>query len=259
MQARILRKETRTPYVTGALKLRRILDDDTFIVSYPRSGNTWIRFLIAHILHPEKTIHFGTIDRFCPDLYRSHRIANGMAPPRFLKSHHPFYGRYPKSIYIYRDGRDVFVSYYFYLKQRGVSDKSFSQFLRGKLPRHPRYILPWHEHVSQALDFAQEYPERMLLLRYEGIETAGYEYARDIARFCRLHVSDRALRTAAEKSTFEHLKRIERYYGPEIERFPEVEFFRSGKSGQWKAHFSKDDLDFFETIAGSTLERLGYR
>ena len=29
--------------------------DDTFIVSYPKSGNTWTRFLIANLLQSEPT------------------------------------------------------------------------------------------------------------------------------------------------------------------------------------------------------------
>ncbi len=37
--------------------------DDTFIVSYPRSGNTWTRFLIANLLHPQEPVTFANIER----------------------------------------------------------------------------------------------------------------------------------------------------------------------------------------------------
>ena len=39
--------------------------DDTFLVSYPRSGNTWTRFLIANLLHPEVEVGFANIDSRC--------------------------------------------------------------------------------------------------------------------------------------------------------------------------------------------------
>ena len=44
-----------------------VYPDDTFIVSYPRSGNTWTRFLIANLLHPEIEIGFANIDSVVPD------------------------------------------------------------------------------------------------------------------------------------------------------------------------------------------------
>ncbi len=44
-----------------------VFDDDTFIVSFPKSGNTWTRFLIANLLHPEEPANFGNIDRLIPE------------------------------------------------------------------------------------------------------------------------------------------------------------------------------------------------
>ena len=44
-----------------------VYPDDTFIVSYPRSGNTWTRFLIANLLHPEEPATFANIERLVPD------------------------------------------------------------------------------------------------------------------------------------------------------------------------------------------------
>ncbi len=39
-----------------------VYPDDVFIVSYPKSGNTWTRFLIANLLHPEIQTDFGNIN-----------------------------------------------------------------------------------------------------------------------------------------------------------------------------------------------------
>ena len=30
----------------------RVFPDDVYIVSYPKSGNTWTRFLIANLIYP---------------------------------------------------------------------------------------------------------------------------------------------------------------------------------------------------------------
>ncbi|OGW75555.1 MAG: hypothetical protein A2Z72_01365 [Omnitrophica bacterium RBG_13_46_9] len=244
--------------VLETLNIDRVLDTDIFIVSYPRSGNTWIRFLIACMMHPDKTLSFRNIDRFIPDVYRHAEYANSISPPRFLKTHHPFYGCFPRFIYIYRDGRDVFVSYYFYMKQRNQVKNGFSEFLRERLIRHPRYLHPWHEHVSKALDFANKFPDRALLLRYEKIGDFAVDYAYKIAEFCRLDVSKKVIENAVKKTSFENLRKVEKEYGPEIEKYPDVDFFRSGRTGQWKEIFSGSDSEFFYSIAGPTMKRLGY-
>src|SRR5438132_14035201 len=92
----------------------RIRPDDVFIVSYPRSGNTWIRFLLANLLAPHETITFRNIEDYVPDIHKSASALAGWQGHRYLKSHHPYYDSYPRFIYIYRDGRDALVSYYHY-------------------------------------------------------------------------------------------------------------------------------------------------
>src|SRR6201993_2221688 len=76
-----------------------VFDDDTFIVSYPRSGNTWTRFLIANLLHPEEPATFVNIGRLVPDAeIQSSRYMRGVPSPRVIKSHTYFDPRYPRVI-----------------------------------------------------------------------------------------------------------------------------------------------------------------
>jgi len=44
-----------------------IWPDDIFLVSFPKSGNTWTRFLIANLVHPEEKVGFENIHRLVPD------------------------------------------------------------------------------------------------------------------------------------------------------------------------------------------------
>src|SRR5712675_2194548 len=117
-----------------------VYPDDTFIVSYPRSGNTWTRFLIANLLHSEQPVTFANIEQLIPDCEAmSSRYVKGVARPRIIKSHEYFDPRYKKVIYIVRDPRDVALSYYdFSRKYRHIEDSypltSFvSDFVGGKL------------------------------------------------------------------------------------------------------------------------------
>src|SRR5206468_7184599 len=110
------------------------------LVSYPRSGNTWTRFLIANLVYPNQTITFANIETLVPDTSSISSHALKRVPrPRIIKSHDYFDHRYPKVIYIVRDPRDVVLSYYdFDRKYRHISDdcpleQYVDDFVNGKL------------------------------------------------------------------------------------------------------------------------------
>jgi hypothetical protein len=114
--------------------------DDTFIVSYPRSGNTWTRFLVANLLHPAEPATFANIERWVPDTEaQSSRYMRSIPSPRTIKSHSYFDPRYPRVIYVVRDPRDVVLSYYdFSRKYRHIEDnypleRYVSDCIRGRL------------------------------------------------------------------------------------------------------------------------------
>src|SRR5450755_2504536 len=101
-----------------------IFPDDVFLVSYPRSGNTWTRFLIANLLYPDQRVTFANIERLIPDAEAlSSRYKKGIPSPRVIKSHQYFDHRYGKVLYIARDPRDMLLSYYhFSRKYRHIAD-----------------------------------------------------------------------------------------------------------------------------------------
>ncbi len=85
-----------------------VYPDDTFIVSYPRSGNTWARFLVANPVYAEQPVTFANIERLIPDCEAmASRYVKRVPRPRIIKSHEYFDPRYKRVIYIVRDPRDV--------------------------------------------------------------------------------------------------------------------------------------------------------
>src|SRR5216117_3316416 len=90
-----------------------VFPDDVFIVSYPRSGNTWTRFLIGNLLYQDDPVTFSNIERRIPEIYfNPDHVMRRLSRPRILKSHECFQPRYKRIIYIVRDPRDVCVSNY---------------------------------------------------------------------------------------------------------------------------------------------------
>src|SRR5579864_1813408 len=116
-----------------------ILPDDVFLVSFPKSGNTWTRFLVANLVFPEQDVDFGNIHNLIPDpSATAKRRFDRMPRPRIIKSHECFDPRYPRVIYIVRDPRDVLVSqYHYHRKCKRIDDdfpiaKFVARFIAGE-------------------------------------------------------------------------------------------------------------------------------
>ena len=233
----------------------RIRRDDVFIVSYPRSGNTWLRFFVANLIAPDEKITFRNIENYVPSIYKSADTLDAREGRRFIKSHNPCYELYPKLIYVYRDGRDALVSYYYYATGKNVFSGSFEEFAFSPFVEQ---FTSWKEHVASAHDFASKYPDRILILRYEEMLTGTLSALIRVPTFLGLGYDAQAIAEAVEKSSFKHLQKIEKKSGGET-LGKGFTFFRSGKSNQWQQHFNPELYLRFLRENGETLLRLGYR
>ncbi|MFQ5577489.1 MAG: sulfotransferase domain-containing protein [Anaerolineae bacterium] len=233
----------------------KLLADDVFLVSYPRSGNTWARFLLANLLgFAERTVvDFHSVQRLIPDLHsRAQReFIKALPSPRIIKSHYPFTPAYHRVIYVLRDGRDVAVSYFDYLTKQNRFEGTLARFLAaGNLPYGP-----WHAHVESWLA-AQETTD-MLLVRYEDLlADARRELAR-MARFIGLTTTAKQLDYAVEKSSFIQMQQIEAAKGRPFDTSG-YRFVRRGVAGQWPEQFDSEAKAIFKAQANPTLLKLGY-
>lgn len=222
-------------------QIRRIYPDDIFVVSYPKSGNTWLRFIIAYIKRgTQKDISFKDLEQIVPDVYTSKDFIDSQKAHRIIKSHDIFFNYYNKVIYIYRDYRDVLVSFYHFQVGLQVFSGTFSEFIRGGyMDAHGN----WKQHVSAAIKFKNEKPEHCLLLSYEDLLENFEENARKIAQFCNLD-TDVDWNAIKQKTSFDDLKENENKYGSRFFDISKKNFLREGKAGVWKNVFSKEDLEY---------------
>jgi len=231
-----------------------IYPDDTFIVSFPKSGNTWTRFLIASLLAPEKELNFRNLDEIIPDVYTAAELVNTRPRPRYIKAHDAWFAHYPKSIYIVRDYRDVLVSYYHFHTALGQFKGDFSGYVEKVNTLHP--FGDWTAHVRKALDFREKHPDKILILRYEDLLRDTVSELKKIAAFCRLSPA-LPLEQIAERCRFENLKAKESAHGSLFMDKSGRHFFREGKEGGWKEKFGEEDLRAIAP-ALELMKELGY-
>ena len=101
-----------------------VFPDDVFLTSYPRSGNTWTRFLIGNLIYQDEPVTFANIESRLPEIYfNSDHYLRSLPRPRILKRHECFQPQYPRVIYIVRAPRDVAVSFYHHnVKAGNIAD-----------------------------------------------------------------------------------------------------------------------------------------
>jgi Sulfotransferase domain len=240
--------------------------DDTFIVSYPRSGNTWTRFLIANLLHPAEQISFANIERLIPDAEaQSSRYVKRLPSPRVIKSHQYFDHRYPKVIYIVRDPRDVVVSYYdFSRKYRSIDDgfpldAFVSDFVHGSLSSATWGT--WAQNVGTWIAARYGRPD-FLLLRYEDLLTNTVRELAAIARFMGVDAAADKLQCAVQRSSAGEMRQLEkdggRHWVSTRNKREDIPFIGAAASGKWKSKLSAQAVQEIEIAWGPLLRRLGY-
>jgi hypothetical protein len=242
-----------------------ILPDDTFLVSYPKSGNTWTRVLIANLLSPGKPADFRAINRLVPDpSSETKRHFSRMPRPRVIKSHFVFDPRYPRAIYIVRDPRDVVISEYHYQrKTRNIGDgypleEYVYRFIAGETyPENGS----WGEHVTGWLG-ARAGDPRFLLLRYENLLSDPVEELARVAAFLNIAVTPQRLADIVTLSSAERMRKLEAQQSEESSLMKgsrkDVAFIRSAKSGGWRSELPEPLVEKIESAWGAIMRYLGY-
>ena len=242
----------------------RILPDDVFLVSFPKSGNTWTRFLIANLTHPEAPATFGNIHELVPDPEGTpKKLFDRMARPRIIKSHECFDPRYPRAMYIVRDPRDVALSqYHYHRKCRKIDDdypmeKFVDRFLAGQTCPHGS----WGENVSTWLITRRNDP-RFLLLRYEDITANTPRELSKIAAFVGISATSERIQQAVERSSAENMRKLEQAQshlsGLTKASRKDLPFVRAAGSGGWRTGLPVPLVAKIEAAWAPLMQYLGY-
>jgi Sulfotransferase domain len=250
------------------LKIERditVYPDDVFLTSYPRSGNTWMRFLVGNLIHETEPVTFLKLERLLPDMYiHSDRDMRGMPRPRVIKSHECFDPRYKRVVYIVRDPRDVAVSNYHWELKKGSFPDGFP--MQEFVPRWmasdywPR-LGCWGDHVASWLSTRRNHPD-FLLIRYEDLMARPEPELAKIARLLQIDPTQERLARAVQLSSADRMRNLESTQGGKWLQTKytrqDAPFVRKASSGGWKAVLPSESVALIESTWQEQMRELGY-
>lgn len=152
-------------------------------------------------------------------------------------------------IHVLRDGRDVCLSGWHFSQKwspEALKDTTLAQFVA-------HYAGAWRSRVTQAREFGDAHPGRLLEIRYEALHANPEAEIKRLLEFIQVASAPDIVESCLEAGSFEALSGG-RVRGEEDQN----SFFRKGIIGDHRESFTDDAFTAFEDAAGSLLKELGY-
>jgi Sulfotransferase domain len=239
---------------------RGIRPQDGMLASYPRSGTTWLRFMLTEAL-TEDEARFGPDNQ--PIIYvGGHAAAPDLLPGggRLSFTHETWPVGDRRVVYVVRDPRSVAVSEHRWLRRRGLAPPTFDrfvdEFLRGRSNPWGR----WDTHVYAWLESDAAKADHLLVVRFEKLRAAPEVEMTEVLQFLGAPGDPSVVARAVANNTLERMREKEeqaptRAFAAGVRR--DVRFVKEGATG-WKDELSIAHAEAIERTFGDTMTRLGY-
>lgn len=239
--------------------LTKSLEPHVYVVSYPKSGRTWLRLLIGKTLCEKYGISEDRMIRMrymttAAGLHRTQFIHDGSATDdnNSYKELSPDKSRYKNNriILLSRDIKDILVSSYFQATKREETfNGSISDFVRSEYwgaMKILTFYKQWHEQRHVPADF--------LFVRYEDLHEKPEVVLQNVFSFLGApDMEDRFIQRAIEYCRFENLRRLEKQkrfnsgiLSPKDINDPESFKTRKGLVGNYREYLSDADIAYID-------------
>lgn len=250
---------------------RHVRPTDVFLVGHPKSGNTWLAYMLAIVLQKERAhgVTMANPKEFIPVVHgRDHHIAlyRRLPCPRIFRNEWPVFPElYPKTLYILRDPRSVLVSYFHHYlmatQDRTMTIESFvEEYLTyGCIRRFGPLQVRWDRQVNAWRQRALRQP--VLQVRYEDMVRDRERVLKEVLAFSQVPYSDSDVQRAVERGSFEAMRRDEERHGAESfvgRRTAQGRFLREGKVDGWRSDLPASSRQAIESAFGPVMNAYGY-
>ncbi|XP_036428806.1 sulfotransferase 2B1-like isoform X2 [Colossoma macropomum] len=248
--------------------------DDVLIVTYPKSGTTWLQEIIPLILSAGDLCSVQTVPNWdrVPWLEEHRAIVLNLEQrpsPRAFATHFQHYMMNesyskvkPKVIYVMRNPKDVFTSsfHYYgmasYMVNPGTADEFLEKFLNGKI-----MFGSWFDHVKGWLNAKDQ--EHIFYIAYEELIQDLKGSVSRIGHFLGKSLSPEVVEKIAENCVFKNMKQNKMSnYSLVPEEFMDQkksEFLRKGVVGDWKNLFTEAQTERFDAVYKNKMKDVRFK
>lgn len=257
-----------------------------WLASFPRSGNTWMRFLLTNLLfetvHESKIISEyvdDIIDPFCSRRQAHNRKISlfGSKAAHVIKTHIPFTFSMPLkeqtigAIYMLRNPLDIAVSL---RKFRGNDTTEFLNYFLTYGIETDTHLLDyesWHGHVFswlQAAESSRSFP--VMLIKYEDLVAEPFATCTRVLDWLQVARSADHIRQAIEQSSIGNLRKMESVETEKeipgifftLEQKSEIKtgrrFLADGKSDNYRNYLTESEIRKGLATFGPIMKELNY-
>lgn len=247
------------------------------ITSFPKSGNTWVRYIIYDLFfNPQNKENDNSqnIKKFVPDLHAIKINHNQLVLDKvlkdkkiFLKSHLSYnqmlnYSM-DKIILIIRNPLDIFVSLYnFYNYDKSKKDELVSFFAKHHtLPVLKRFGFPtWSQHTNDWIDSKKN----LHIVRYKSLIDNFDMEIKKLSQYFDIVLSREKLDHLKWNTTFTKLKNIEKeekknkspgFFYNSMKKKGERYFMHVGKNDNFKNFLNEDQIFILKKSFGNYIDK----
>lgn len=235
--------------------------EDAFIVSYPRSGTTWLRFLMFEALTGTSPA-FGHIREAVASINKHHEASTVLGRMgRLIQSHEIYSPGDHRVVYAVRDARSVALSEYQWQRRLGLDPGSLDSFIHDFARGRSNPWGAWDEHVGFWLDSEPAQNGHLHLIKFEDLRRDTLGSLRAALAFLGEQRSDDELQGAIDNNAVDRMRQKEdeaRQRGWRASTKKDIRFVNEGRVGGWRMQLNETQRNTIESRFGPTLERLGY-
>jgi len=242
-------------------KLKQFLKEEEqkkiLMYGYPKSGNTWLRFLLYNyrnlLLNPDeiKTISYDRLNTLQNNVMdRGTTFPTEKGFPLFYRTHKIYkkpYNLFSPKIFIHRNPLDTLISAYYFYKNREVAFSDDPIELREKLQDIDFYVLckieGWIKFHKESVKYAD------IVMNYSSLKVNCEKELSVLICFLDWKFDKKLVEKSVEFSSFKKVKKMGEEKGQKYGNGPkdgtfQGEFTRSGEEDQFYNELKEETIHF---------------